>query len=681
MIYELYINERLIEGVGTVALSFAVNKMQDIASRQGEFSTEIDAPLTNSNRVAIEHCEQFNSASSLPYQVATAEIFEGGVSVIRGFARITSTSDKIKIRVFGGNADWTAQVKDAMLSDLVDISELDHVWYEADIKPRRLTDWESGLIYPNVYYGALIGEGDVFGPFDEEDFFPALYIRYLLGKLFAALGYSISGDVLSDEMLLKAVLPYCGKELLLTYDQWAGKRVEAIRAEGGGTPYNEAVFFDASDNSAQVQIDCETVAIDAYPGDTQYNNTTFIFQPSQERSWKFIVNAKVAVRFYDTATVASPQSRIVTLSVQLYRVSTGSTIASKSIFYVDTVSSQTASTSRITGAGGVPAIEDIYCEFAADLGYHEEVGVRILAVGTVAGTPNLEMYLRIQDGTTFQAEPATYDIKPGDDLNMNLFLPKMKAGDFVKDFLVRWNVMYQTDVAAKTIRFFSLDEVAGNIGNALDWTDKVDLSEPPELTYLHDGYKQSNKIIHKSDSKDLSTNKGEWGAWTFNVDTPDQGEQKIYESPYSGMSGAGYIYGYRLGYIPFRLYGELNQKIAYVVNDPTQTVYFKRNTVDPDDPSYYHTSANGIAFPEIGFNQLTAGRSTTMLSTINQSKILKILIRLNRADISQRDFSLPVWLDFTCTEHGHVSGYFFINFIEQYKPGANESTWVELVKI
>ena len=116
---ELILNGISIDLTGNedFALSFGASKLQDIASRSGDFSTTFNLPLTSSVKQALGHINRIDSGSDLPYQELTAKVYNNSALIFNGFARIERVTDSIELSIYAGNSNWLNLIKDKQLTD------------------------------------------------------------------------------------------------------------------------------------------------------------------------------------------------------------------------------------------------------------------------------------------------------------------------------------------------------------------------------------------------------------------------------------------------------------------------------------------------------------------------------------------------------------------------------------
>jgi len=99
MATELFVNGTRLDLVKSeaIALSYAVNKLTDIDSRQGNYSNTFKLPLTNHNRLVLGFPTNLNAIDYKRYNKLDAYVRVNGVEVVTGFAQLKSVHDNIEL--------------------------------------------------------------------------------------------------------------------------------------------------------------------------------------------------------------------------------------------------------------------------------------------------------------------------------------------------------------------------------------------------------------------------------------------------------------------------------------------------------------------------------------------------------------------------------------------------------
>ena len=133
------------------------------------------------------------------------------------------------------------------------------------------------------------------------------------------------------------------------------------------------------------------------------------------------------------------------------------------------------------------------------------------------------------------------------------------------------------------------------------------------------------------------------------------------------------------GYVIPRIDGLKNDTNEWLKSD-WRLLYLKLQSTDFDvnytDGITTVAKTTNIPFCEvIGFEKLVPKYYSTIQSIVEAPKVIKIVAKLNVNDISDLDFSIPIQIQ---RPDLNLSGYFYINKIENYKGGLTSCEIIEI---
>lgn len=262
-------------------------------------------------------------------------------------------------------------------------------------------------------------------------------------------------------------------------------------------------------------------------------------------------------------------------------------------------------------------------------------------------------------------------------------LPDLKQSDLLKDTAQKFGLIFQVDNQNKVVKIRRFSEVLDNITNALDWSDKVDYTEKPELKFNSD-YAQRNLCIYSEDDtviKPVGTDS------EILIDNQNlEAEKELFESPFAASEQVERFNGVSIAQIKiFTDLGGADEEIAeveprYLVKRTEAfSVFTYTDGTDTEvgtDVPVTHFILEGQDF-NAGFQNNLLDNSADLIALIQEFKQVTILLRLTAADINQLDFFIPVWIEL----NGQPGCYYYISKISQFKVTSKESTEVELVKL
>ncbi len=92
---------------------------------------------------------------------------------------------------------------------------------------------------------------------------------------------------------------------------------------------------------------------------------------------------------------------------------------------------------------------------------------------------------------SFTPDPA---VRPGDYWPVARNLPDLTCADLLKTIALMTSSTYQVDDVKRTVRLITLDSVLAATPDAVDWSDRVDESQEPELSVILEPYGQKNNL-------------------------------------------------------------------------------------------------------------------------------------------------------------------------------------------
>ena len=154
----LKINGQELDGMTNdpIVGNFRVADYGQFAKSQGGYTNRFSVLATVNNRAILDNCQIHYSASQMPYNLESIEVWTGGIPLYQGQAIIERTSsEKVDITVLQGNSEWFSLIKALNFEDM----DLSGIWAGAptqlEIAQRRLQT--TGMFYPAIEYGLSLG--------------------------------------------------------------------------------------------------------------------------------------------------------------------------------------------------------------------------------------------------------------------------------------------------------------------------------------------------------------------------------------------------------------------------------------------------------------------------------------------------------------------------------------------
>jgi len=718
MITELYINGSLVdlEKQEAIVLTKSVFDINKFSVRTSDFSNVFKVPKTQQNRLIFKSAGIVNSFNDEPYDRLPASIKIDGVEVTVGVAELQSSNeDYYSISIQAGNGAFFKAIKSLALTDLAaDLDTLDHAYNAAAVSQRR--DLENinsvavpeGLVYPNVDYGYFERAVLEDQPFDY--FFPALYLYYIIEKSIAQLGYKQIGSFWNQTDYKS--LAIMAKNIVSNEENYF---VE-YAYESGNNQFNTEETETLPDsfvvisplNFPEEESDEDGLYVDTNLG---LGYTTFGYNfPvnfTNAATWSIALNGTVNI-----ADIRSDyRSEFITDAVLVFKLE----IWNKD---TDTYVSDALSLSypfysaNYIDVGGNPTFQPATETFTSEIEISDIVNNPngLNAIGATATDHALVWFIEVQTTTTtlllptvstfdtFKAEAVSVDIdfslsqasggdptavsviNSFDDINIgSLFL-------YVSNVL---GVFPRVDEGLKTVSMVSFNSIRNNKANAIDWSNKIDISTEPEVLFKLD-YARNTFFEYNNDNKDVYLNElTNYGRGVFIVDNENMAQEAVkYRSPFS-LCAIGSTFNNPAS-TNLRSMAKIFTGDKYVFNGSTyelddeakvegfttRIVSLVRETNNPIQvENGFVVDANyEVNNTPILFDYAIRTRYSLITDVLNKTKSVNALLRLNEVDFRTFDFTRPVFIDY-------LNDYFMVNDIKQFKANEVDSTNVTLIRI
>lgn len=227
--YELFIegqkadiNEQI-----SVQLTFAIDDINNFASRETAFSKQIVLPGTAANHSIFGHIHEMGSNNIYSpgqpnigsvfnvAQTSRAELRLNGLLILRGVFRLTGIvkdSDMIEYEgaLFGELSGLMSEISNKKIEDL-DFSSYNHVLSHTNISNSWDNTPGSGYFYPLIDYGLYRETAVITGLNDDYDigtFRPALYVKEYIDKMFSDAGYTYQSTFLNTSYFKSIIIPH-----------------------------------------------------------------------------------------------------------------------------------------------------------------------------------------------------------------------------------------------------------------------------------------------------------------------------------------------------------------------------------------------------------------------------------------------------------------------------------------
>ena len=737
MATELWIDGKLCDLTKreVIAMSYGVNRLTDIESRQGYYSNTFNLPRTANNLDVFGIPTELNSTNTKRWERLEARIITNGVYEVFGFAQLVDVQDEISVIVKGGNSEFIDDIKGLDLAD-INISSLDHVRNLANIDANRFNDYTDGFVYPDVDYNLLL---NLRNPIPYWFMYPAVFVDPILRAIVSDAGYAIAGEVLDNALFKKMLVPFSrpflrADEDYVTANQFRAKMKAANLVVSNITAIgNFAAGFD-NDSTDGYFDNPNGFTLGNWGGGISGTPIAYYIPP---------VAVSQTINFSVTFTVTNWDIARSNFQIRIDGLTTENDQESSIYIHQDEADSNGTFTIQLsaieTGLPLLPATNfNIKFELLDSIGGFASFNVAVLT------------------GVMWNIVSDVYD--DVSELDMAANLPDMKQTDFVKYLVNAFSLLIVTDTFTNTVSFKFFDDLTSN--DSEDWSSKIDKTKDPKITPNYGKYLKNNIFEYSNNkSDDALKTLEDYGEYIIVNPNVESGDKVVYKAPFSasrplaafpdrmfihlsdakeiaeftivsyaspsdvgtvvisstdGFSEGDSVFFKNLDFV-VTLDGDLIDGLKGVtIKEVLSTTSFTINgfsfgsagagsvghlkdadksknpkpriavheVVDVDNDIQLIQLINGtsvtqtsrLTFVDLEFENLVSNYSKVLSSIIIAPQMVKMLMRLSSADINLLDFSKPKWIDlFNC--------YFYLSYVSQYKVNEVDSTEVELVRL
>jgi hypothetical protein len=673
MASELYIEDKLVDlpTDADISIEYAIAKIGEIEKRSGVRSAEFTIPKTAKNKAIFENPDDVNNIGTKPYRRLKARYYSNGIDQQISFATLKESAQGYNVNIYGGNSDFFAALKDNSIRDL-DLNEYNHHWdidYVNLSKPQdypikyALVDYQTDS--PNTgmnntdsraYLGVIL---------------PCIYEEFLIEQIVLQKGYTINNETKLEPIFQsgKMALPIGGDEYQRDTDLSRLKGVFQLGTIPTGQPAGN--FYNAASITSQEQSYWQ-----------QYFNSNSNFGGA------FVIPDECKITYK--------------LDINLYNFG-----ASAEFIYIDVYSTDTIAGSALirTYSINVPVTgyppttpinftvtDDVTCVIPT-VGYCSFSFVVRSASGSNVFNQVGDNYFEILDAELLldnrgrlieyvrDIEFENSGIYVYNYVTVASNLPDFSQSDYFKSYIQKTCSLVFVDEINKVVNIYPFKKVLDSIALAKDWSNKLDFTDVPQITYTLD-YSQRNILMYADDDDVIKPSGTDY---TILIDDENlEYEQTLVELPFSATEMIERLNGvnickinrftanaFDVNFQPrsiFITFGSGSFRYRFAVGSDLGSVVFTT------DIPYTHFIDINKDY-SLGFERdLYFDLWQFIGGVIDRTKIVTCLLRLNASDINQLDLTIPVYIEY-------FNSYFYVSKISGYNPNRNVSTLVELVKL
>ena len=647
----LFINGNIIDlsESSEIAVTYQANDVGSLQNRQGTFTNNFKIIENDHNVSALGFSHLMTSASLVPYSRLNCTYIENGVEIISdGYGILKDSSGGfMTLQIVSGNIDLSKSIGDKLIGEFY-LNDSSFIWDTESAFQSR--DGSKYYIFPLIDWRS---DSDVFfkddSTADVRNMLPAAKVPDLFNRIEADLGFSFVGPYLeSDEH----------KKMILTPDEFTLNPAYLSQEKTKGTLTTTGNFLFGSfilpEDSGIIYESIIPIQNTFDAGFTSNNYT-----PSIDHIGNLSYNALLRVDWFNMSNYTPVQiqyERDFYIVTRIIRASDGQILAEiTSEVWTGGLPANNIEFSVILETGNISLEASTFYYVSHDFVAHSH--------------PNKESKIVLRaDVSTFTHTP-TDILTPGSPLHFKDIF-RMKLKDVLFDILNLRGVIIQTNTYKKEVQFNYFQDIVDNIPSALDWSDKVDIRSK-NLSFRFGDYAQKNWFKFKEND---AVSKG-LGDYYFNLTNENLDPEKtIVALNHSATEQTSKYFGYNIPEIKGIDSSVKWQKPGFrILQTETQNTSF---SVVFDDGSTTETTSSSIPFARfIGFDKTVPEFYSALLGILDKTKALKLPLHLSEDDVSDVDFTIPIYLNIP---EESIDGHFYLNKIENFTSGLTLCEFIRL---
>lgn len=670
---EILINDKRLDlsDITKVGVTYCANNIGELQNRQGNFSNTFKVPITKNNSTILEWSNLQTSVSNIPYQKNNCTLIHNGVEIVsNGIATLNSSdNDFFYINVVSGNIYLIDAIGDITVgslyaNDIVYSWSLDNAVNSVDkskyfIYP--LIDWREDR---DDFYDSLIN-ADV----AVSQLLPCVLISKMFDRLEVFTGFNFSGNYLNSDIHQNMVLTpdsfnnkNLGNEVLENSSSQIQDQNTVSVPVGSGT-VNNLIYptFSHSYNSLTNVSNVPDFVNNVFKptinkvgklkfkgkfGITWKKNTNFIpFTASNLKNGEVYVKCQIIDDLNNEIKVEYSAVQIKSLDVYEQSYTFDFDIETLEYTFLSTRSYYVRATAyykRNTKVSSKATLFDFIPSYAND---YEKNSLTFESTDIIAFGNGLDFT------TLFQ----------------------MKVLDVLKDILNLNGIIIQTNNYTKTVSFNTFEDLTQNKNIAKNWTNK--LQPNTAMIYKFGNYAKKNNLKFKLDVNKTFNVDGLHDGY-FNLDNENlDNEKDVVKLNHPATSQSLKYGGFNIPEIDGLrdVGGYWTGQDWRLLNLDIKNTFFL--TVYSDGATTVDITLNVPFCKMLGLDYFVNSNYQTLIEILQSPKVIRCENNLDITDITDLDFSIPVFID---VPSENINGYFYINKIENYKGGITTCEIIQL---
>lgn len=444
-----------------ISLNYSIADIRSPEKRNASFSKTISIPGSKNNNKLFGHIFEIGIDGSFnPNTRTPAIIYIDDCEQMKGFLRLIKIkrNDDTRIvyecSVTGNVGNIFAVLRDDLLNRL-NLSEYNHTYSKSVQKASWSASVGSGYVYPMIDYGVTNGL-----TYDVKNFYPAIYLKTYIDKIFAYAGYTYSSSFFTSDFFKRLIIPYNGEKLNLTQAQIDARLFSASIGSSGSITIPSTSTTYTNEFNTPIAFNSETL-----DPSNQYNPSTYRFKAATRGYYNF------------SATITAIRNTTGTDAIagwyHLLKYSAGvPTRIANAQALINPATAQ---------AGGVSSTDTVSAaNVLLDVGDEVYVGAQLYRNNPGGGQINIT-------AGTFSNSVSQQSLEEGTLLPLSSAIPdKITMKELFISVIKMFNLYIETDKDTENKLIIEPRNDFYNTSRTLDWTSKLDISQDLEIAPVGD---------------------------------------------------------------------------------------------------------------------------------------------------------------------------------------------------
>lgn len=200
-----------------IAVTYAIDDLEDITKRKASFSKTITIPNTTENAKAFKFAYNIQSFAGgfTPNKKIRCIVVQDGLEIFQGVLQLLSVSKTnnnvtYECSIFSEEIDFYQTINNKLLSDLSGLTAMAHAPTSGIVENSWVNGYLSGFVYGLVdNYGANdVLQQNITPRIPWYKFTPSVYVKHLIDLIFKESGYTYESTFFNSYLFSSLVVPY-----------------------------------------------------------------------------------------------------------------------------------------------------------------------------------------------------------------------------------------------------------------------------------------------------------------------------------------------------------------------------------------------------------------------------------------------------------------------------------------